>query len=68
MSEVVYLTAAQVAEKMGCTRQHVYNLMSSGALPCSEIGRPGAKHKTKRVREDVLEKWLNRGQTDRRRR
>lgn len=68
MSEVNYLSAAQVAKKMNVTRQHVYNLMNSGALPCVDFGVPGAKKKTKRVREDVLEKWLNRGQTDRRRR
>lgn len=68
MSEAKYLTAAQVADEMGCTRQHVYNLMNSGALPCTDISTPGSKKKAKRVRVDVLEKWMNRGQTDRRRR
>ena len=68
MSEVRFLNAMEVASILGVTRQHVYKLLDSGVLPSVEVGKPGAKYKTRRVREDALEQWMNRSQNDRRHR
>lgn len=69
MSEAIrYLNTAEVAEKLGVTRQHVYLLMESGAMPFVDVSLPGAQRKTRRVSEAELEKWLNARTNDRRRR
>ena len=68
MSERRYLTAEQVAEKMCCSRQHVYNMLESGQLPCVDFSTPGSKKKLRRISEDALDKWLSARTQDRRRR
>ncbi len=68
MSERRYLTAEQVAEKMCCSRQHVYNMLESGQLPCVDFSMPGSKKKLRRISEDALDKWLSARTQDRRRR
>ena len=68
MSEMRYLTAEQVAEKMCCSRQHVYNMLASGQLPFVDFSLPGSKKKLRRISENELEKWLSTRTKDRRRR
>ncbi|MFS0883859.1 helix-turn-helix transcriptional regulator [Aeromicrobium sp. 179-A 4D2 NHS] len=47
------LSVAAVAETLGCSRGHVYNLIAAGAFPTVNIGS-GTRPKT-RVRErDVI--------------
>lgn len=68
MSETKYLTAEQVADMLGVTRQHVYKLLDSGAIPSVDLSLPGAKRRVRRISEDALESWLSVRMNDRRRR
>lgn len=68
MSEARYLTAEQVADMLGVTRQHVYKLLDSGTIPSVDLSLPGAKKRVRRISEAALESWLNGRANDRRRR
>ncbi len=52
MSLTQYLTAEQVAERLGLTQNYIYRLAKTGEMPHVKIGR--------RVRfpEDEFDKWL----------
>ena len=54
------LTTGQVAQMLGCSRQHVVDLCDSGKLPCSVIG----SHR--RVARQDVQTFLNEGRVLRR--
>jgi excisionase family DNA binding protein len=51
----VLLGAAEVARRLGVSRQTVYRLVREGSLPAVRLGGPDA---SLRIREDGLERWL----------
>ena len=53
LSDVRFLTVAEVADLMRVSKMTVYRLIRSGKLPAVQIG------KAYRVREDELESYLN---------
>ncbi len=51
------LTGADVAQRLGCSKPHVYKLWDSGKLPCVLI--PGiSKRKMRRISPEALEEWI----------
>ena len=50
-SEPRFITAAELADRWGISRQHVYNLLRQG-LPSVTIGR------ARRFRTDVVDAWI----------
>ncbi len=54
------LTTGQVAQMLGCSRQHVVDLCDSGRLPCSVIG----SHR--RVARQEVQRFLNQSRVLRR--
>ena len=47
-------TPREVAERLGCSENHVYRLITSGTLRAVDIGQPGARRSKTRVRSDDL--------------
>lgn len=52
--QVVLFTPFETAERLGCSENHVYRLIASGALRAVDIGQPGARRSKTRVRSDDL--------------
>lgn len=52
------LTVNQVAEKLGCSRNHVYRLISIGVLPAVDIAAPKATRSKTRIHLDDLAKYI----------
>ncbi|HET9394185.1 MAG TPA: helix-turn-helix domain-containing protein [Candidatus Rubrimentiphilum sp.] len=51
------LTGAEVAQRLGVSKPHVYKLWDSGKLPCVLI--PGiSKRKMRRISAEALEEWI----------
>jgi excisionase family DNA binding protein len=48
MTERLVYSPAEAAAMLGCSRQHVYNLMASGQLPSLKLGR------ARRIRHEDL--------------
>lgn len=57
-SSIAVLTIQQVAERLGCSKPHVYRLINSGALPAVDIAPPDSKRSKTRVRLDDLDRFL----------
>ena len=51
------LSVAEVAERLSCSRNHVYALIGKGGLPAVDLRATGTKAKT-RIRESDLEAWI----------
>ena len=51
------LSVTEAAERLACSRGHVYNLVAAGALQAVEIKASGSRPKT-RIREDELEAFI----------
>ena len=56
----VLLSVANVAERLGCSRSHVYTLIADGKLPTINIGRGRS---ITRIPESRVEKYINDGLT-----
>lgn len=54
------LTIPEVAERLACSRWHVYDLIKAGELEVVDIARPGSSRSTSRVRETDLAAFLDR--------
>lgn len=54
-TSLLLLRIEQVGERLSLSRARVYELIASGALPSVQIGR------SRRVRADVLEAWIEGG-------
>ena len=52
-----FLTIPQTAERLGCGRTHVYDLIACGELAVIDISRPGAKRSETRVPESSIEEY-----------
>lgn len=57
-SSIAVLTIQQVAERLGCSKPHVYRLINTGALPAVDIAPPDSKRSKTRVRLDDLDSFL----------
>lgn len=51
------LSVVTVAERLGCTRNHVYSLIAKGGLRAVDLRASGTKAKT-RIRESDLEAFI----------
>jgi len=56
----VLLTIPQVAERLGCHRDHVYTLIAAGAVEVVDIAAPGARRPKTRVSETALAAYIRR--------
>ncbi|MFO7282929.1 MAG: helix-turn-helix domain-containing protein [Thermobifida fusca] len=52
------LTIPDAALRLGCSRQHVYRLINSGALPTIDIASPGARRTKQRITTAALQRYL----------
>jgi excisionase family DNA binding protein len=52
------LSVSVVAERLECSRNHVYSLIAKGGLPSVDVRASGTKAKT-RVRESDLEAFID---------
>ncbi|SFJ27245.1 helix-turn-helix domain-containing protein [Planctomicrobium piriforme] len=52
------LKVPQVAERLGCTSQHVIDLIRSERLPASDIAKPGATRSSFRIDEQDLTRFI----------
>lgn len=52
------LSPANVAQRLDCSRTHVYGLIAAGRLRAVEIKATGTRAKT-RIREDDLEAFID---------
>lgn len=52
------LSVAAVAERLDCSRNHVYGLIATGGLRAVDLRAKGAKSKT-RIRESDLEAFID---------
>jgi hypothetical protein len=52
------LTVLEVAERLACTRNHVYRLIAKGTLRSVNIGIPGQARPRKRITEEALEEFM----------
>lgn len=53
------LSVVEVAERLSCSRNHVYGLIATGGLRAVDLRASGAKAKT-RIRESDLEAFIER--------
>lgn len=53
------LTPQQVADEIGCSKKHVYELINDGALRAVDISRPEAQRSKTRIRADDLAIYIN---------
>lgn len=58
-AQIAVLTIQQVADRLGCSKPHVYRLINSGALPAVDIASPDSKRSKTRVRLDDLAAFLS---------
>lgn len=59
-SSIAVLSIGQVAERLECSKPHVYRLINTGALPAVDIAPPDSKRSKTRVRLDDLDAFLTR--------
>lgn len=52
------LSVVEVAERLRCSRNHVYGLIAAGSLRAVDLRAKGTKPKT-RVRESDLDAFIN---------
>lgn len=51
-------TPGEAAERLGCSENHVYRLITAGALRATDIALPGAGRPKTRVRDDDLAAYI----------
>lgn len=57
-STIAVLSIGQVAQRLECSKPHVYRLINTGALPAVDIAPPDSKRSKTRVRLDDLDAFL----------
>jgi excisionase family DNA binding protein len=58
------LTIGEVAQRIGCSRMHVYRLIRSGALVPVDIALPGARRTRYRCTAAALDDYLRHSSYD----
>lgn len=58
-SQIAVLTIQQVADRLGCSKPHVYRLINTGVLPAVDIASPDSPRTKTRVRIDDLDAFLD---------
>ena len=59
-TQISVITIQQVADRLGCSKPHVYRLINSGALPAVDIASPDSNRTKTRVRLSDLDNFLSR--------
>ena len=62
--ETRLLTVVEVAERLSCSRPHVYRLINTGALRSVDISTPESRQTKSRVRSDDLQNYIEEGSWD----
>ena len=58
-ANVRLLTVAEAAERLGCSKPHIYRLIAANALKAVDISAPGSTRSKSRIRVDDLAKYIN---------
>jgi len=58
------LTIDETAERLSCSKPHVYRLISASALRAVDISSPDSKRSKTRVRLDDLQAYIDDGSWD----
>lgn len=58
------LTIDETAERLGCSKPHVYRLIQAGALRSVDISAPDSRRSKSRVRLDDLQSYIDAGSWD----
>lgn len=53
------LSILEAAQRLGCSDDHIYTLIKTGALSVVDISRPGALRPKSRIREDELARYID---------
>ena len=64
VTDVRLLTIDEAAERLGCSKMHVYRLINAGALRSVDISAPDSKRSKSRVRSDDLQSYIDEGSWD----
>lgn len=59
-ADVDLFTINDVAERLRCSRDHVYRLINAGLLKVVDISAPGSLRTKSRVRSDDFQDYINR--------
>ena len=52
------LTPQEAAEYLGCSKPHIYRLITTGALRAVDISAPGSQKTKTRIRQEDLTEYL----------
>ena len=58
--DIALLTIPETAGRLRCSKNHVYRLIASGALPAADIAQPGARAPKTRIRDGDLARYIDR--------
>jgi len=61
------LTIPETAERLRCSENHVYRLIASGDLSCTDIAQRGSRQPKTRVPETAITAFINARTTNARR-
>lgn len=56
---LIALTLQQAADRLGCSKGHIYRLINSGALPSCDISAPGSLRTKQRILLDDLNDYVS---------
>ncbi len=57
-ASLIALTPQQAADRLGCSKVHIYRLINSGALPSCDISAPGSQRSKTRILLDDLNDYI----------
>ena len=55
---LIALTPQQAADRLGCSKIHIYRLVNSGALASCDISAPGSQRTKMRILLDDLNDYI----------
>ena len=55
---VTVLTPQQAADRLGCSKPHIYRLIASGALQAVDISAPGSQRTKTRILAEDLDTYV----------
>lgn len=58
--KVLVYTPAQAAERLGCSKPHIYRLITAGLLDAVDISAPGSRRTKTRILPEDLEAYTQR--------
>ena len=62
---LIALTPQQAADRLGCSKVHIYRLINSGVLPSCDISAPGSQRTKTRILLDDLNDYIKSSQNRR---